>query len=69
MASKERRIATAAGFLFGAIACLGALRDAPETWPPEAVWRVLSQPHRLELLGGIALIIVTFVISIKAQGE
>jgi hypothetical protein len=69
MASKERRIATAVGFLSGAIACLGALRDAPETWPPDAVWRELSRPHRLELLGGIALIIVTFVISIVGQRE
>jgi hypothetical protein len=69
MASKGRRIATAAGFLSGAITCLDALRDVSETWPPDAVWRVLSRAHRLELFGGIALIVVTFVISMAGPRE
>ena len=67
MASKGRRIATASGFVSGVIASLDALKDAPETWPPDALWRVLNRPHRFELCGGIALILVTFVVSLKRK--
>ena len=67
MASKGRRIATASGFVSGVIACLDALKDAPETWPPDALWRVLSRPHRLELCGGFVLMIVTFVVSLQRK--
>ncbi len=67
MTSKGRRIATATGFLSGVITCVDALRDAPETWPPDARWRVLNRPHRLELCGGIALILVTFIASLKRK--
>jgi hypothetical protein len=67
MANKGRRVATAAGFVSGVISCLDAIRDARETWPPDALWRAISRPHRLELCGGIALIIVTLVLSLKRK--
>jgi hypothetical protein len=67
MANKGRRIATAAGFVSGVVTCLDAIRDARETWPPDALWTALNRPHRLELCAGIVLILVTFVISIKQR--
>ena len=60
---KTRRVATAAGFLSGVLASMDALRDAKTFWPPDAVWEALRNPQRLELGGGIALIVVTLVIS------
>jgi hypothetical protein len=63
--SKGRRIATATAFLSGVITCLDALRDANALWPPDAVWEALRRPHRLELCGGIALIVVTLVMTIR----
>lgn len=62
---KSRRLSTAVGFLGGVIACLDALRDAAVVWPPDAAWAHLSHPHRLELGGGIALIVVTLVLSAR----
>jgi hypothetical protein len=67
MGNKRRRVATAAGFLSGVIACLDAIRDAKVTWPPEVLWGALNRPHRVELCGGILLIIVTFVVSLKQR--
>jgi hypothetical protein len=64
MTNKGRRLATATSFLSGVITCLDALRDAPVSWPPDALWQVLSRPRRLELCGGIALILVTVVMTI-----
>jgi hypothetical protein len=61
---KKRRIATATGFLSGVLTCMDAVRDARVSWPPDALWAVLSNAHRLELVGGIALIVVAFVMSI-----
>ncbi len=69
MTNKGRRIATAIGFLSGVITCLDALRDARETWPPDALWRALNRPHRLELCAGIALVIVTFIVSLKGRNH
>jgi hypothetical protein len=60
---KTRRVATAAGFLSGVLASMDALRDAKALWPPDAVWEALRNPQRLELGGGIALMVVTLVIS------
>jgi hypothetical protein len=57
---KTRRIATATGFL-------DALREAPGFWPPDLVWTALSRPHRLELAGGIATMVVTFVTSLRRR--
>ncbi len=59
---KKRRVATAVGFLSGVITCLDAVRDVRAFWPPDALWAVLRRPQRLELGGGIALIIVTLIV-------
>jgi hypothetical protein len=64
---KRRRAATAAGFLSGMLACLDALRDARVYWPPDVVWEALRHPQRLELGAGIALMIVTIVMSTMRQ--
>jgi hypothetical protein len=61
---KKRRVATAVGFLSGVLACLNALRDLGVSWPPDAIWEALRRPQRLELAGGIALIVVSFVTSV-----
>jgi len=66
---KKRRVATAVGFLSGVIACLDALRDAKVSWPPDAVWAALRSPQRLELGGGIALILVTLIVSLAKSGS
>lgn len=60
---KKRRFATAVGFLSGVLACLDSLREARIFWPPGVVWATLRSPQRLELSGGIALIVVTLVTS------
>lgn len=62
---KGRRIGTAVGFLAGVIACLDALRDANVTWPPDAAWAQLSHPHRLQFGVGIALVVITFIVSAR----
>ena len=62
-----RRVATAAGFLSGVLACLDALREARILWPPDVVWEGLRSPQRLELGGGIALIAVTLILTIARQ--
>ena len=63
-ANKGRRLGTAVGFLAGLLSCLDALRDTKVLWPPNAVWSALTHPHRLELGGGIALIVVALVLSV-----
>jgi hypothetical protein len=60
---KTRRVATAVGFLSGVLACLDALREVRTIWPPDVVWQTLPHPQRLELGGGLALIVVTLAIS------
>jgi hypothetical protein len=64
---KKRRVATAVGFLSGVLACLDALRDAGVSWPPDVVWEGLRRPQRLEVVGGIALIVVSFTASALRQ--
>jgi hypothetical protein len=66
---KKQRVATAVGFLSGMLACLDALRDLGIYWPPDAVWEALRSPQRLELVGGIALIVVSFVTSVLRRGS
>ena len=53
----------------GLFACLDALRDASVYWPPDAAWQALRHVQRLELGGGIALIVVTFTVSIARRKE
>jgi hypothetical protein len=66
---KKRRVATAAGFLSGVLACLDALRDARIFWPPDAVWEALRNPQRLELGAGITLIVVSIVLAVVRKGS
>jgi hypothetical protein len=60
---KQRRVATAAGFVSGVIACLDAVRDARTVWPPDALWEGLRAPQRLELGAGIVLMVVALLTS------
>jgi len=64
---KKRRVATAAGFLSGVLACLDAMRDARVFWPPDVVWQGLRAPQRLELGAGIALIVVTLILTVARK--
>lgn len=66
---KSRRVLTAVGFLSGMLACLDAVRDAKVLWPLDALWASLRHPQRVELGGGIALVLVTFVISLIRQSQ
>lgn len=61
--SRKQRVANAVGFLSGLFACMDALRAASVSWPPNLVWTDLSSAHRLELGGGIVLMVVTLVVS------
>jgi hypothetical protein len=60
---KKQRVATAVGFLSGVLASLDAVHDARIFWPPDAVWAALQHPQRLELGGGLTLIVVTLLTS------
>ncbi len=51
-------------FLSGMLACLDAVKDARIFWPPDVVWEGLNNPNRLKLGAGIALIVVSFVMSV-----
>ena len=56
--AKPRRAASAVVFLFGVLATLNAVRDAHAFWPPAVLWAALNPPHRFQLCGGIAAILV-----------
>lgn len=60
---KKRRVATAAGFLSGVLACLDALRDKGVLWPPDVVWQSLRHPQKLEFGAGVVLMLVTIAIA------
>ena len=66
---KRRRVATAVGFLSGVLASLDALRDARIFWPPDVVWEGLRNPQRLELGGGLALVVVTLLTSVLQRRD
>jgi hypothetical protein len=66
---QQRRVATAVSFLSGVLAALHALRDATVLWPPDVVWATLEKPQQLELGVGIALIVVSFVVSIVTRRD
>jgi len=61
--SKAQRVTTAIGFLCGVIACLDAVRDMNLAWPPVGLWEALPAPRRFELGAGIALMLVSLMIS------
>jgi hypothetical protein len=65
---KGRRLANAIGFLSGVLASMDALRDSKIFWPPSVVWEGLRHAQRLELGGGIALMVVTLLTS-TIQGQ
>ncbi len=54
-------------FLFGVLASLKAVTDSPALWPPDVVWASLSNPHRFQLCGGLATIVVSFVVLAMAR--
>jgi hypothetical protein len=64
---KTQRVATAVSFLSGVLACTNAVRDVKTLWPPDVVWQAMSPPHRLEFGAGMALIVVTLIVSIATQ--
>ena len=51
-------------FLFGMLASLRAVGDSEKFWPPDVVWASLSNPHRFQLCGGVATIVVAFALII-----
>jgi hypothetical protein len=40
------------------------MREAKIFWPPDVVWEALRGPQRLELGGGLALIVTALVASV-----
>jgi len=67
-ADKGKRLVTAIGFLGGLLACLDAVREVKALWPPDALWNALTHPHRLEMGGGLALIVVSLALSVWRPG-
>jgi hypothetical protein len=61
---KMRRVAMAGMFLSGVLACLDAVKEARIFWPPDVLWEGLTNPNRLKMGAGIALIVVSFVMSV-----
>ncbi|MGH9495064.1 MAG: hypothetical protein ACRD3B_08715 [Candidatus Sulfotelmatobacter sp.] len=61
---RRKRIAPAVLFLFGVLASLKAVGDSATFWPPDVVWAALSNPHRVQLCGGVAMMVVAVVISV-----
>ena len=61
---KGWRLGTAIGFLAGLFLCLDAVKDTRALWPPAMLWNALAHPQRLMLGGGIAVIVVSFVLSL-----
>ena len=43
------------------------MRDQRILWPPDALWEALASPQRVELGGGIALIVVTLILTIARR--
>jgi len=58
---KKRRLTNAVGFLSGGLACMGAVREQEIFWPPSDLWAGLRNVQRVELIGGILLIVVIVV--------
>jgi hypothetical protein len=61
---KQRRVATAVGFLSGMLAVLDGMRDAKVFWPPDVVWTALRGPQRMEVGGGVALMVIALLASV-----
>jgi ABC-type Fe3+ transport system permease subunit len=65
--AKRRNAATAIVFLFGVLASLKAVGEAGIMWPPDAVWRALRNPLRLQLVAGILMIVVALIVTLTRQ--
>ena len=59
---KNKRVASAVGFLSGMLACLDAVRETRIFWPPDEFWEGLQHGQRVEFGAGIALIVVSIVL-------
>jgi len=66
---KRRRAASAVMFLFGVLATMNAVKEANSFWPPAALWAALNPPHRFQLCGGIAVILVGIFTTIFARRD
>jgi len=66
---KKRRVSHALGFVSGVLACLDAIRDKKTAWPPAELWSELRSMQRIELAAGIALILITIVLSIVRKSS
>lgn len=64
---KRRPVIPAILFLFGVLASLKAMSDAGVMWPLDAVWQALNNPGRFKLCGGIALILVSIILTISRK--
>jgi hypothetical protein len=60
---KKKRVTNAVGFLSGVLACMDAVRDARIFWPPGEFWEGLRHAQRVEFGAGIALIVVSIVLT------
>jgi hypothetical protein len=66
---KKKRVANAVGFLSGVLACLDAVRETRIFWPPGEFWDDLLHARRVEFGAGIALIVVSIVLSMRKRTE
>jgi hypothetical protein len=64
---KKKRVTNAVGFLSGVLACMDAVRDTRIFWPLSELWESLRHGQRVELGAGIALIVVTIVLTITRK--
>jgi hypothetical protein len=64
---KKRRVATAGIFLSGVLACLDALKDLQDFWPPDLVCKALRNPQRLKFGVGVTLMVVSLFASVLQQ--
>jgi hypothetical protein len=66
---KKKRVTHALGFVSGVIACLDAIRDQKILWPPAELWEALRNVQRLKLAAGLALILVSLVLTVERRSK
>ena len=67
--TKGSRLASAVLFLFGVMASAKALSYASVAWPLATVWAQLNNPHKLQLCGGVASMVVALVLFFTRRSE
>ena len=67
--TKGRRMASAVLFLFGVFASMRALSDATVAWPLATLWAQLNNPHKFQLCGGIASMLVACIMFFMRRSE